>query len=391
MGNIKICLGLVFCLLIILFRPGLCEAEKSKLRVTVEQAEIRLKPDSGSMTINKAPAGAILDSDEQVGEWFKVSLPPDKKGIVITGFIHSSEVEVITEKSVEKKLASSPPSTPPPPSTQTPPPAQHRASQPTAMKFDIRFWGGMNYLIAGDVNDGVKGFIDEVHDDEFVFLSVEGEAKDLHLGFDFAADLIFHFNPQVGIGIGAGYIQGTQASDFTFTNGVEGIFTNKPKMSAIPLRLGIFFAAPLDEILSFSFNGGVGIYLANYSLDIWFEENGYWEDVHQEATAAGLGFHAGMGFEFNLAPNVAFFIEGQGRYAKISGFEGTFEYDDSGGGPLYVEKGKLYYYENNIMGKTYPRISISEDEPSASWVSNVREANVDFSGFNVVAGIKLKF
>ena len=82
MGNIKTCLGLVFCLLILLFRPGLCEAEEFKLRVTVEEAEIRLKPDSGSMTINKAPAGAILDSEEQVGEWFKVSLPPDEKGIV---------------------------------------------------------------------------------------------------------------------------------------------------------------------------------------------------------------------------------------------------------------------------------------------------------------------
>lgn len=385
MRKTKICLGLVFCLLILLLRPGLCKAEKFKLRVTVEEAEIRLKPDSGSMTINTAPAGAILDSDEQVGEWFKVSLPPDKKGIVITGFIHSSEVEVIAEKPVEKKPVS------PSPLTHPPSPTQHPTSQPPTMKFDIRFWGGMNYLVAGDVNEGIKGWIDEIYDDELIWWSVEGEAKALHLGFDFGGDLIFHFNPQVGIGLGAGYIQGTKTSDFTYTDGVEGAFTTKPKVRAIPLRFGIFFTVPLDEILSFSFNGGVGLYLANYSLDMRFEENGYWEDVHQEATATGLGFHAGMGFEFNLAPNVAFFIEGQGRYAKIGGFEGTLEYDDSGGGPLYEEKGKLYYWENNLMGKTYPRISISEDEPSASWVSKVREANVDFSGFNIVAGIKLKF
>ncbi|MFQ6082084.1 MAG: outer membrane beta-barrel protein [Candidatus Aminicenantia bacterium] len=249
----------------------------------------------------------------------------------------------------------------------------------------------MNYLSGGDINEGLEGWNDLLIDDEIPpGYSVEGEAKPIHLGFDFGGDLIVNITPQIGIGFGVGYIRGTKTSEITYTNGIEGAWTNKPKISAIPIRLGVFYTLLMNEMMNVVFNAGAGLYLAKYFFDNRFEENGYWEEINQEASANGFGVHGGVGFEFNLSPNIAFVLEGQGRYAKIGGFEGTREWSGSGGGS-HKEEGTLYYYEVDFFGKKYPLVFVHEDEPSGPFVSNVREAKVDFSGFNFLAGIKIKF
>ncbi|MFQ6082085.1 MAG: SH3 domain-containing protein [Candidatus Aminicenantia bacterium] len=114
MRNTKKGVVLIACLSLLLLLPGLSNAEKVKVRVIVEKANIRLKPDLGSMVIGSAPLGAILESDEQIGEWFKVNLPPDEKGFVVTGYIHSSAVEVVEEKAIEEKAVEEKPVSPPP-------------------------------------------------------------------------------------------------------------------------------------------------------------------------------------------------------------------------------------------------------------------------------------
>jgi hypothetical protein len=138
------------------------------------------------------------------------------------------------------------------------------------------------------------------------------------------------------------------------------------------------------------FNVGGGLYFAKYSYNFRIEANGGWAELNQETNASGLGFHGGIGLEFNLAPNIAFVIEGQGRYAKFGGFEGTCEssgdIEDSG-----KFEGTLYYYEWREEGKIYPTVFVSSQRPPGSVFSNVREAKVDFSGFTLMAGIKIKF
>lgn len=254
-----------------------------------------------------------------------------------------------------------------------------------AEKIELRLLAGMNYLSGGDINKGDNPWIGL-----FAMAGYSMETKPVHLGFDFGGDIIINLTPKIGIGFGVGYIQGAKTSELTFSNGEEGTFTNKPKISAVPIKLGLFFNIPLSEVMNVVFNVGGGLYLAKYSYNFRIEANGGWAELNQETNASGLGFHGGIGLEFNLAPNIAFVIEGQGRYAKFGGFEGTCEssgdIEDSG-----KVEGTLYYYEWREEGKIYPTVFVSSQRPPGSVFSNVREAKVDFSGFTLMAGIKIKF
>jgi hypothetical protein len=79
------------------------EAAEIKVKITVEKAQIRLKPSFESTVVEEAPIGAVLKSDGKDGEWFIVMLPPDEKGFTITGYVHESQVEIEEEPKVLPK------------------------------------------------------------------------------------------------------------------------------------------------------------------------------------------------------------------------------------------------------------------------------------------------
>ena len=67
----------------------------SKVRIIVSKANIRLKATTQSDIVTNIPLGAVLDVVSKEGNWYFIKLPPDDKGIVITGYIHQSIVEFI--------------------------------------------------------------------------------------------------------------------------------------------------------------------------------------------------------------------------------------------------------------------------------------------------------
>lgn len=94
---------LFFSLLLIsgifgLVRSG--TAEEVRLRVIAADASIRLAARSGSAVVSKVKLGAVLTSETKAGEWYRVDLPPDEDGYVISGFVHQGQVEVIGEAAV---------------------------------------------------------------------------------------------------------------------------------------------------------------------------------------------------------------------------------------------------------------------------------------------------
>lgn len=92
MRSLKITLFLIF-----FFTATFVFSAVSKVRVVASQANIRLKPDTQSAILLRIPLGGILDVIKKEGNWYYVKLPPDEKGIVVTGYIHQSIVEVIEE------------------------------------------------------------------------------------------------------------------------------------------------------------------------------------------------------------------------------------------------------------------------------------------------------
>ena len=75
-----------------------------KVRVVTSQANIRLKPDLQSAVISKVPLGGVLDVIKKEEDWYHIKLPADERGIVVTGYIHQSTVEVVEEtKEISKE------------------------------------------------------------------------------------------------------------------------------------------------------------------------------------------------------------------------------------------------------------------------------------------------
>lgn len=120
--------------------------------------------------------------------------------------------------------------------------------------------------------------------------------------------------------------------------------------------------------------------------------DGYWEKSESELKDKGLGFHAGAGLEFNIAPKIAIFIEGKGRYCKLKSWEGDVTWTDSDGW-TDSESGTMWYYEaqDSDTNKWYSMFALQEDKPSGYDIRNIREFAVNLTGISLRTGIRIKF
>ena len=83
-------LSFVFFLFLIL--PSLNSAQSQEVIVTVEEANVYLKPDSNSAVILPVIQNTVLEVTERVGQWYFVTLPPDDSGYARAGYIQQSKV-----------------------------------------------------------------------------------------------------------------------------------------------------------------------------------------------------------------------------------------------------------------------------------------------------------
>jgi len=74
------------------FTSELSQEDKS-VRVVNKNAVLRTKPSNEGSIIKSLPLGALLEVEEDLEEWLKIKLPPDKDGFVMIGYIHRSFTE----------------------------------------------------------------------------------------------------------------------------------------------------------------------------------------------------------------------------------------------------------------------------------------------------------
>ena len=67
--------------------------EHYQVRVIKQNAVLRITPKNGAVVIKKMPLGALLDVEDEIGDWLKISLPPDEDGFVLTGYLLRSFTE----------------------------------------------------------------------------------------------------------------------------------------------------------------------------------------------------------------------------------------------------------------------------------------------------------
>ncbi|NIM89958.1 MAG: SH3 domain-containing protein [Candidatus Aminicenantes bacterium] len=389
--------GFVFftCLIILLLLPEVSQAEKLNVKIVVDNAIVRLKPDMGSMVIGTVPLGTILESEEQVDGWFRVSLPPDEKGYIVTGYIHSIAVEIVEEEMIEEVPARMSPVSPLV-ETEEPSRLPTIGTPPgPGVSFGLKLSGGMGYLSVGDLNASFQGWNDYFEEAWFgVEGGAEGEYQLLHWGYDFSGEIIVYPIPELGIALGAGYMQVSKESNVKVSTffGTEEISAT-PRISAIPITLGVYFTPPLGSGVNLILSAGAGYYIGQMSWerevsDIFGEFTDTWK-----TNKGTLGFQGSLGFEFAFSPKIAFVIEGCGRYAKLKDLSGDFKRAGTGIlGPFeWGGEYTMWYYEYSDNAESYPRVYFFEEEPDNPNYRNIRKAEIDLSGFSVKAGFRFRF
>jgi hypothetical protein len=386
---------LVFCLFLLLISGLRGDTEKIKIRVTVAKANIRLNPSLESPVVGAAAQGEVFEAQGKTDGWFMVNLPPDKKGMVISGYIHSSIVEVLPEETkgeAEIKKGTTAPSEPP----AMIPPSQAKSDEPApsggGVGFAVNISGGTSYFILGDLNDSFAGDRQSVNDNATPG-SVKGSIKDLHYGMDVGVSFVVYPVRRFGVEVGLEYLSATRRNEINWMDAlfgeVEGI--RKFEVSAVPLKIGICYDVPLSSKFSLGLHAGGAYSLARFKETSAYLTPAEDSDVKADVSKGCFGFYGGVDFRLRLSPALSFFITARGRYARLSKVEGDFSYAgiDWYDGPFSIEgKRTLYYYKS--WGK-YATLVWEETMPSGSYAVDAREAVIDLSGMFFGAGIQIKF
>ena len=386
-GRLAVILGFsLFILLAAMPPPGQAQ---TKLRVSAEIANIRLKPDIGSAIVLQLPRDTILTTVSRQGDWYLVSLVTEDRRTV-SGYVHISLVSAAepgrTEETTEGTGTPAPkprPTTLPP----LPPPTGSPVSvySPVA-RFALSLMGGGDYLLGGDLNEAAQGRADYYGD----FKGIKGspDVSPAHIGYVFGGEFLVPLVDQLSLGLGLEYLKSQKSSIILFQKGiVTNILRCRPEMYAYPLRLFIAYA-PLQ---SFYIKVGLEYYFAGCKYFYRTESGNLWTEWAGTATTQGLGAMAGFGLEWNLSGSLAFVFELTGHYAPLSGFKGTGTKTDRLGADEN-EAGTLYYFElKSAGGDSFPQVYVRSKVPSEAGVFNAREAEVDFTRLALKAGFKVRF
>mgnify|MGYP001156268876 CR=1 FL=1 len=249
-------LSLLF--IFIMFTTGIIKAESItngqeleqkniKVRVNVLKGNIRLKAEKESISISEIGGGAILESKGKIGEWYKITLPPDKDGFVVSGYIHQRNVKVYgedieePEKQKEIKLKKEKPVyTPPQPLQREQPVSEAEFSQKISAGFGFgSLYASFGVNVEFDPVEflgifGALGLGENYKADFFEFWKREKLAFAVGARFyplSFLTESRFFFRPRVGLSYGyngiyrgATYWGGYPQPNYKCLNGINVSF-----------------------------------------------------------------------------------------------------------------------------------------------------------------------
>ena len=266
------------------------------------------------------------------------------------------------------------------------------------VKFSLKMHGGWTSVAGGDVNAGNRSFFEWRN---AAWPVLDGRYKPVHNGLDLGGDLLLELDRGIGVSVGLGYLRvhkrraiGVSDPDTGWYGGIEA----EPELNAIPVRLGLFVNYPLRNKVSFTANVGVSCYLrARY--DDHFGENdfnylgmltGFFAcTTRTEKKGGSLGIDWSVGLEYEMVRNIFLCLDGQARYAKIRGFEGTSELNSMTWGSPILQEGKLYYETVPALVGS-PRLIMVQNAPPDGPDGEPRQAVINFSGVSLQVGIRIR-
>ena len=256
----------------------------------------------------------------------------------------------------------------------------------------IRLGGGYTLLSGGDFADGIKGMYDGLSQSTVsAGYTIRQSVYDpLRSGYEFGGDIVYYFAGRLGIGAGGTWARVNRINEEIYRLGTgtqEFGMTTVPQLDILSFRLGVFYALPLNRLLTVCLNAGPAYYSADYKYSSNVLAAAYRHTFTQTGKGRAWGFQGGIGLEIRMNVRLSFILEAQGRYARISGFEGMDQLEEVLGGPVTREDkaGTLYYLEK----EGFPGLEAFPNPPAEGF--NIREAVFDFSGVSFRGGLNFKF
>lgn len=278
------------------------------IKVSSDRCPVYQKPGKENPVLFNLSEGTEITSFKKTGEWYRVVLGPDSQGFFFIGYVHSQDVEPTVEDSGGK------------PEIWPDKPQFYKE-----MGFTVRFVTGVNLISKGEIRKGTDGLRSSITD-EANALGLMPDFQDRNMGslFELGGDLLYNITPRLALGLGASHMQGGEIDivRFAFQDGKPaGQVDTDFRFSTVPLKFILKYTAPLSRLFNLSLTGVPTLYFSKVKYALM---NPYYNmDNYQIiADSKSLGFTAAVGIEFRMAPNAVFYLEGIGRYANLSSFNG---------------------------------------------------------------------
>jgi len=316
------------------------------------------------------------------------------------------------------------------------------SDQKQGLAVSFKVSGNLSYLLdgGGDLEKTRKGLEDAVAESRSLgyWKSVTFDWKRPGIHAEAYVDLIIHLGPRLGVGLGTGYLVSSTQGDLGLYDDYSGTlwgyaysesqkidYDRQYRISAIPIRFDIYYTLPLSRSQKWTLwsHAGVGYYFGKLhhqytytghseytetygSYYSYSDTYDYLGQLTEKATCNAWGIHGGLGLNFNANRLISFGAEVYGRYVNFSNWKGDSTlaekttYDYNYGGYYHYQyqyedynskHGFLWTYEMLGARNKYCCMWISDREPAAQGIFNVRKSAINLNALGIQFFIRLRF
>jgi hypothetical protein len=351
-----------------------------KLRVKVESASVRLKPDPGSPIIGVLKRGTILMSYDSEGGWYRVVPGADKDAISLVGYIAATDVDMIEERTVQRGNFWS-----------------EEESTYAGIGLEFFMAGGYAIFAGADFTSGVRGLYDELKS-HLIGLGFPISNEKNHAfngGMQLTAELFLRLSRRLAVGLAGDYALAQRFDEILFEDGGRSLgATSSPILRTFVLRPGLRYGVFTGGPVRLSVTAGPALFLSSFKynrgmaydyVDFLGTTSKYSHTL--KASRTYLGAFAAVDAEVHLVARASIVLQAIYRFSRAAGWEGSEE-------TFGWESGWGVGSEPEVLGRLAvvargPAQVLAV--PSASSGSGAREAVLDYSGLSLSAGLRIRF
>ena len=260
--------------------------------------------------------------------------------------------------------------------------------------IQMRLSSGLWQMKLGEINDALTGWREGVKREADIDSNAQfigGDVERLRLGMEFEAELVLSFSQWMKLGLSFGYAYASVNEEETLLTVEEaGALEERArptKVSAYPLLVSGYFSLPLGKKMGAYLRAGIGAIQAKYvsrEAQRKVGDEKFLYSVYDNAGAWGLTYIGGLGLNYSFDQSLGFFVEAAARFAGLDGLTGANRLE---------QEGTLYSYEEYLPQSGYwrPTMHVLPEKPGGTNVRNVRDTVVDFGGYSIKIGLRLKF